>query len=205
MKIKLRIKLISCYYNDDNTEQKFKSFNIIKEYDDNIIFKDVMNKLCLKYTINKDKNLYYDIFEINKLFWGQFFSENICNILNYDYSDYEKMKLFDLEKQFSISKLLLKVYLNYDGKGAIIGEKEGIIFYFHTNEKDIHHKPHIHCKYSGVETRIDLEQIKVLNSPFKKSKMKLALKVIKDNQKSLLQYWEKVVVNGENIKFKLEI
>lgn len=101
-------------------------------------------------------------------FWKQYFNENICNSLEFTFEDYKNSSLSELEVQFKITKLKFPILLNCEaGRGAAVAEKSGIKFFFHTNEKDIHHRPHIHCKYSGEEMRIDLINKTVIDKPLK--------------------------------------
>ena len=131
------------------------------------------------------------------------FNRNISENIEYSFSDYKKMTIGDLNKQFNITNLVIPVVLNKD-QGASVGNTEGIDFFFHTNERDIHHRRHIHCKYAETTTRIDLDTLEPIDKPFKKSKMSFAIKKIKENQKGLQNYWDTVVVKGETIKFKMK-
>lgn len=208
--INLNFEIISCYCDLKTFEQKFVKIHLSTNYNCTKKLENILKEIYLTYGINNEywkndwKN-HCDIFEINELFWSQFFNSDILYNLEYTQEDYIKMKISDLEKQFHISKTTIPVYLNYDGKGKAIGDTEGIKFFFHTNEKDIHHIPHIHCKYSGVETRINLETLKIMDKPFKKSKMKKALEIIQKNQSELINYWNSVVINGEALEFELNI
>ena len=118
---------------------------------------------------------------------------------------YENIKLKDLEFQFSITKRTFEIWID-PCIGDDVGRCRGIHFLFHTNEKDIHHRPHIHCKCGSEEFRVDLKSLKIIDKEFKsKTKTKKALKMIKINQKDLIRYWDNVVINGEKIKFKMYI
>ena len=202
--IKLKFKILS-WYIDKNNVQKFKQYQISEEFSDNLIFSVVLKYLYDKYGINNRKEYHYNIFNVNELFWKQYFSNSIICDLNYSLNDYEKLTLNKLEKQFSVSKIEILVHLNCEAKGKTVGSKLGIDFFFHFNEKDLHHKPHIHCSYSGIETRIEIKTLKILDKPFKSSKMKYALKVVKDNQYELINYWNKAIVNGEPLEFHLNL
>lgn len=208
--INLKFVIISYYFDSGTSEQKYVKFHLSADYRSTRKLESILRGIYLMYGIN-DKNCnsdwknHCDIFHINELLWSQFFNDYIVCNLDYTQEDYIKMKICDLEKQFHISNLTIPIYLNYDGKGRAIGNIDGIKFFFHTNEKDIHHVPHIHCKYSGSETRINLENLEIMDKPFKKSKMKRALEIISENQNKLINYWESVVINGEKVKFELTI
>ena len=113
--------------------------------------------------------------------------------------------IIDLEKQFEISTITLPIGINMEGMGKTGGIVEGVKFYFHHNESDIHHEPHIHCSYSGEEISVEFETLKVTGEPFKKTKMDVVFKVITEHKQELRNYWNKAVVNGESIPFKLEL
>ncbi len=208
--INLNFRIISCYSDSKTYEQKFIKINLSTNYNGTKRLSYILKEIYLTYGINNEywsndwKN-HCDILNINELLWSQFFDDDIIYNLKYTQEDYTKMKINDLEKQFHISNITIPIYLNYDGKGQAIGDTEGIKFFFHTKEKDIHHTPHIHCKYSDIETRVNLKTLEIMNKPFKKSKMKKALEIIKINQKELINYWNKVIVNGETLKFELNI
>ncbi len=203
--IMLHIKLLSFYYLDNNFKKKFSSFDILDEYDENLTFNDVLFLLYNKYKI--DNNYFSNFFipHLTELLWGQFFPKKVCYQIDDNDNDYLKLKLCDLERQFNISKLDIPVYLNYDGIGKAIGMVDGIKFFFHFNEKDLHHKPHIHCSYSGIETRIEIDTLEILDTPFKKSKMDKAVDFVREHQKELLNYWNKAIINGEAIKLNIII
>lgn len=208
--INLNFKIISCYCDSETLEQKYVIINLSDDYNSKKKLENILKEIYITYGINNENwsgtwKDHCDIFYINNLFWKQYFTDDIISDLKYTQDDYRKMKIEDLEKQFHISNLLIPVYLNYDGKGGTVGDTEGIKFFFHSNEKDIHHIPHIHCKYSGIETRVNLETLEIMDKPFKKSKMKIAIKKIKKNQLGLINYWNKVVINGETLEFEMDI
>lgn len=199
--IKLKFKIESYYSNN----RKFKIIYISNNYNDTLKLSDILKSLYKKYGIDNKEEYNIDIFNINKLFWKKHFSDNIIANLEYNLSDYENLTLKQLEKQFSISNLEIPLCLNYNDAGRSVGNNNGISFYFHSNEKDLHHIPHIHCKYSGIETRINIANLTIIDKPFKKNKMDYALNIVKENQKDLLLYWQKVVINGESLKFNLKL
>ena len=199
--IKLKFKIESYYSNN----LKVKTFYISNNYDDTLKLSDVLRPLCRTYGIDNVGKYNIIILNMNKLFWQRYFSDNIISNLEYTMSDYENLTLKQLEEQFSMSTLEIPICLNYNCAGRSVGYSNGILFYFHSKEKDLHHVPHIHCKYSGIETRVNIVDLTIMDKPFKKNKMDYALNIIKENQKDLLLYWEKVVVKGESLKFNLKI
>lgn len=203
----MNFEIFSIYYNEKK-ERDHIITNLSKEYDENKTLRVVLKEIYLEYNkMEKNSNVdwenFCDIFGINELFWGKFFDKKFAANMDYSFSDYKDMTIGDLNKQFNISDILIPVVLNKD-KGANVGNGEGIEFFFHTNEKDLHHRRHIHCKYAEITTRVDLDTLEPIDEPFKKSKMDFAIKKIKENQKDLQKYWDAVVVRGETIKFKMK-
>ena len=203
--IELKLKVRSFYYLKENFKKIYREYNIIEKYDDDITLNEVLRQIFNKYKIDNGKFENYFIPYLADIILEQFFSKKICHMIDIKDAEYLELKLIELEKQFNISQIEIPIYLNYDGIGKSIGVKEGISFIFHFDEKDIHHNPHIHCKYSGKETRIEIETLKVLDKPFKKSKIDVAKKFIEENREELLDYWDKVIMNGQSIELKIDI
>ncbi len=202
----LRFIVYSIFYGNETEKRKCVEYNVTKEYDESKTLKEVLKELYFEYEphngkYNDDWENRCDVFNINELFWKQYFSNEIVSKIDYTFSDYKKMTIGVLNKQFNICNMVIPVVLNKD-KGASVGYCEGIDFFFHPRE-DNHNNPHIHCKYSGKTISIDLNTLKVLNGSFKKSKIAFAIEKIKNNQTDLLMYWEKFVKKGEPIKFKM--
>ena len=109
-----------------------------------------------------------------------------------------------LEAQFSISKCNFKLWFD-PGVGGDVGRCRGVHFFFHTKEKDVHKDtPHVHCKYGSEELRINLNTLEIMDKPFKNNhNNKLAIKGVKLNQSELLRYWNRTVMKGESVKFKM--
>lgn len=56
------------------------------------------------------------------------------------------------------------------------------------------------------EFRVNLITLDILDKAFKNNKYtKIAIDVIKTNRLELLRYWEKVVLKGESVKFKMYV
>ena len=199
--ITLSFYIKSYHTNEINHDE----FYVAKQFDKSTTFSEILEEMYNKYSYINNGFCNYSIIAVNYLFWGSFFSNNIVANIPYSLLDYESYNIDQLDIQFNISKKEIPLILNPNGIGKAVGNSEGVSFFFHTNEKDLHHTPHIHCKYSGTETRIDIQNIKVLDKPFKSSKMKLALNIIRNNQQSLINYWNHSVINGESMKFHLEI
>jgi len=222
--IDLKFKVLSCYHDEIeyneyvaeseettvfvNYEIKYEESMYEKSYPKETIFKDVLQEIYDQYGINNGNGLYYYIEGIKSLFWGQYFSQDLLEEIDCDPEEYEQLTLQELEKQFNISKIFFTIQLNPDGIGANMGEKEGISFDFMIRgERDLHPgKPHIHCSYAEAVVRIGLLDFEIIDKPFKsKKKMAIALQVIREHQEELLNYWNKVIMNRESFKFKLNI
>ena len=204
--IKLKFKVESFYWTKDYI-QKCKKYNIERDYDENVKFGNVLLGLYEELGIGneKQKRINYFINDLNKTMWQRFFKKEIYNNIDYELDDYEKLTVKELETQFKISALVFKLVINLDGIGGCVGERDGIRFVINTREKDRHNNAHVHCTYSGINTRIEIKILKVLDKPFKKSKMDIALSIIKKNQEGLLNYWNTCTINGESMKFKMII
>lgn len=201
---KLKFKIIT--YENIDYEIK-ENINTYESYfDDNIKLIDILNKLNEKFNKN-NKNPRMIILGLNSILWSEYF--NMFDIKRglldeRIIMDYYGYKIGELCNQFNIENRELEVLLD-PPFGGDVGRHRGIHYFFHTSEKDIHHRPHIHIKSGGVEFRVALDNIEVLDKKVFKNpqKNKLAINMIKKNQLELLNYWNKVVINGENIPFKM--
>ena len=114
-------------------------------------------------------------------------------------------KIGILEEYFRISKRILSLHY-IDGIGGTLGESEGIRYFFHTREKDLHNIPHIHCEYSGEEFRVNLYTLEIMDDSFKsRKKTKLAMDVVTKNKDEFIRIWNLAVVKGLPFEFKGEI
>ena len=93
-----------------------------------------------------------------------------------------------------------------EGIGGVLGEREGVKFFFHTREKDLPNIPHIHCEYSGEEFRVNLYTLEIMDKSFKSGKKtKLAIGVVSKNRDEFIRIWNLAVVKGLPFEFKGEI
>lgn len=126
-------------------------------------------------------------------------------LFDYNEDDVMNTKIGALEEYFKISERILSLHY-VDGIGGTLGESEGIRYFFHTREKDLHNIPHIHCEYSGEEFRVNLYTLEIMDNSFKsKKKTKLAIDVVSKNKDEFIRIWDLAVVKGLPFKFKGEI
>jgi len=201
---KLKFKVIVYEYVEDRINKKIYYYE--EKYDDNIKLGKIVDNICEKFDKNNEIHR-PTIMGLNCLLWSKYFKN-----VNYEGNlvdertsiEYFKYKIGDLCKQFEIAKQEIVILIN-PPIGGVVGRKNGIHYFFHTNESDLHHKPHIHVKSGDIIFRIGLEDLKILDSKTFKNpkKTKMAVEMVRINQKGLINYWNKVVVNGETIKFKM--
>lgn len=202
----IKLKFSVCVYSWSSGKNYKNKYFYESLYSDDVKFGDIINFISNKYNPSTTHSKVV-IYGINDLLWGKYFKK--VGVLNSFrdlriQSDYYEYNVGDLCSQFNIDKDVINISIN-PPYGSDVGRRNGIKFYFHTNEKDLHHKPHIHVQSDDVEFRIDLERIEIMDENVFKNpkKVKYALEVVSYNQKDLLNYWYKVVVNGEKIKFKM--
>jgi len=198
--IKLKFKIVIFRYNKIIVKKKMFYSGY---YNENLTMKEVLNDIALK-KCKDHKEHGILIINFRDMLWKYYFKNeaqlvderNVCIYYNY--------KLKDLSEQFHFENNRLEVWID-PGIGGYVGKNVGIHYFFHTNEKDIHHTPHIHVKNGNIEFRVDLYNLKIMDKKtFKsKSKTKMAIEMIKLNQNDLINYWHKVVIKGESIKFKM--
>lgn len=202
-KIELNFYIESYNQNANNGEPFGYFYNYFESFDSKLTLREVLDIIFEKFVIRTGLHDIYITEELPKWLWQKYFGKDIVPYIFLD-SIYSAT-LEDLEKQFSISDMTIRMMIN-PGIGATICNTEGVKLFFHTGEKDIHNRPHIHCSYSGQEYRIALDNFEILDKSFKeKQKNKLVMRIIENNQAELLKYWNTVVINGESVKLKLEV
>lgn len=198
--VKLNFKV---YQSLDYTEDNYQLIEYSNEFPDDMSLYQVeelvaeRTKILIDYIVTRD-----NIIDIT---WGKYFSDDIISKMEITIPS-EKVK--DLDNQFNISHDIIELFVNFPGIGAVVGETDGITFFFHTDEKDVHQgTPHIHLKYQGEEYRVDLTTISIMDKKDFKNpgKRKIALKCIKQNQSDLINYYNKVAIKHESCKFKMEL
>lgn len=202
MKKKVRLNFLLNIYDEQGCLIKRKI--IIKKVDKNERFCEVLDNIYYLNRISNGPEYGWYIRNFVKIIWKKYFNSNIYDNLLINYKEYANAKLYQYDHQFNISKKIIIIDIDPLGWGAIVGKQKGIRFEFHINEKDIHHKPHIHCSYNGSECRIRIDTLELLDKPLPSQKMKEAIEFVSRNKKFLLYYWKKVVIKGEFIKFKIE-
>ena len=199
--ILLHFDIIVIYnqYKDNETDTNYD----IKEFID--------SKMTLKESIDYIFNLYgiklskeqenHKYTNLPEFIFGCF------KLLSFSYNEEDVMntKISVLEEYFEISERILSIHY-LEGIGGTLGESEGIRYFFHTREKDLHNTPHIHCWYSGEEFRVNLYTLEIMDDSFKsKKKTKLAMDVVTKNKDEFIRIWNLAVVKGLPFEFIGEI
>ena len=193
------IRVIYNQYKDNETDVNYD----IKEFiNTDMTLKEsidyIFNLYNIKLSKEQKKHKYSNLTEY---IFGCFKS------ISFDYNEDEVMntKIGVLEEYFKISERILSLHY-IDGIGGTLGESEGIRYFFHTREKDLHNIPHIHCEYSGEKFRVNLYTLEIMDNSFKsRKKTKLAIDVVSKNKDEFIRIWDLAVVKGLPFEFKGEI
>ena len=192
---------ITVNYNQHQDNWSSIRYEINEYINDDYTLKEALEYIYKLYDIKigkeqeKSKIIYLTEYIFGEL-WG--------NNITYNNKKVYSTKVKNLNNIFGISDRILKIdYIS--GIGGTSGDIDGIKFFFHTNEKDLHHRRHIHCIYSGEEMRINLDTLEVMDKPFKnKKKVRRCMELIEMNQEKLIEMWDKIVIYGLPFKFKME-
>lgn len=193
------IRVIYNQYKDNETDVNYD----IKEYIDfNMTLKESINYIFNLYSIKLSKE--QEKYKYSNLPGFIFGCLNSISF-NYNEDDVMNTKIGVLEEYFKISERMLSLHY-IEGIGGTLGESEGIRYFFHTREKDLHNIPHIHCEYSGEEFRVNLYTLEIMDDSFKsRKKTKLAMDVVTKNKDEFIRIWNLAVVKGLPFEFKGEI
>lgn len=176
----------------------------IGTFNENYTLFEALQEACLSFGYNFENSEY----PVNYVIDSNLFEfEYKLKQLQYENNGnlFDNIKLIDLNKQFNLSNKIIKASCIFGGIGGGVGRFRGIHFYFHTNEKDLHHIPHIHCRYNDIEFRVKLTDLKIIDNVKIRNKkiISTAIKYIKINQSALLRYWDNVIINGQSVKCKM--
>lgn len=181
METKIKLHFIIKAFPQCKEEPKIIRVN--KCYDANLKLSDIIKKLYQKYSQGHFPEddlsafgyfaLIYNpnLFEIKYKFKHLMTEPKVFN--------YENIQIKDLQEQFNITKKEFEIWFE-PHIGGSVGRCRGIHFFFHPDEKDIHHNPHIHCKCGGKELRVDLNEIKIIDKPYKNPEKKAVEKICKN-------------------------
>lgn len=129
------------------------------------------------------------------------------NVDDFHYS-WLNYNIYDIQQSFNLFDEYIDIIIDGPGIGRTIGEFEGIKFIIHSDEKDKHgNNPHIHAKYQDEELFIYLKDATILNDKSFKNpkKTKAAIRFVLDNQKELLDSWNKIMESNLSIDVILNI
>ena len=183
--------------------------NLSDEFDSNEMFPDVIESIVDKNNIDHFQ-IYVEDLKTNT--WDKVLPDDLSSQLEYDDYHYKWLNytLRDVQDAFHLFDNVINIVIDGPGIGRYLGEKQGIKFFINNNEKDRHQfEPHVHCEYAGEEMRIRIDELTIMKKykPFKNAKkVKIALKWIKEHQRSLLKFYNEFAINNSNnIKFEVNI
>lgn len=183
--------------------------NLSDEFDSNEMFPDVIESIVDKNNVDHFQ-IYVEDLKTNT--WDKVLPEDLSSQLEYDDYHYKWLNytLRDVQDAFHLFDNVINIVIDGPGIGRYLGEKQGIKFFINNNEKDRHQfEPHVHCEYAGEEMRIRIDELTIMkkDKPFKNAKkVKIALKWIKEHQRSLLKFYNEFAINNSNnIKFEVNI
>lgn len=183
--------------------------NLNDEFDSNGMFPDVIESIVDKNNIDHFQ-IYVEDLKTNT--WDKVLSDDLSSQLQYDDYHYKWLNytLKDVQDAFHLFDNVINIVIDGPGIGRYLGEMQGIKFYINNNEKDRHQfEPHVQCEYAGEEMRIRIDELTIMkkDKPFKNTKkVKVALKWVKEHQRSLLKFYNEFAINNSNnIKFEVNI
>lgn len=183
--------------------------NLNDEFDSNGMFPDVIESIVDKNNIDHFQ-IYVEDLKTNT--WDKVLPDDLSSQLQYDDYHYKWLNytLKDVQDAFHLFDNVINIVIDGPGIGRYLGEMQGIKFYINNNEKDRHQfEPHVHCEYAGEEMRIRIDELTIMkkDKPFKNiKKVKVALKWVKEHQRSLLKFYNEFAINNSNnIKFEVNI
>lgn len=183
--------------------------NLNDEFDSNVMFPSVIESIVNKNNIDHFQ-IYVEDLKTNT--WDKVLPDDLSSQLEYDDYHYKWLNytLRDVQDAFHLFDNVINIVIDGPGIGRYLGEKQGIKFFINNNEKDRHQfEPHVHCEYAGEEMRIRIDELTIMkkDKPFKNAKkVKIALKWIKEHQRSLLKFYNEFAINNSNnIKFEVNI
>ena len=186
-----------------------KAFPIVLYFDENMTLKEVFQYIENKFS---KKGLSVHCSNMKYLLFRSYFRDDfIKNIDDGSFLDPNsnayQITVDELKNLCNYSSFLIGIVYNvYGGFGKTVGEENGIKYYFHNNEKNIHiDSPHIHCSYSGETIRISLTNGKVLDNQHFKSpaKTRQAVNYVKDHKNELFEFWLNVVDKDNDFNKKI--
>ena len=183
--------------------------NLNDEFDSNVMFPSVIESIVDKNNIDHFQ-IYVEDLKTNT--WDKVLPDDLSSQLQYDDYHYKWLNytLKDVQDAFHLFDNVINIVIDGPGIGRYLGEMQGIKFYINNNEKDRHQfEPHVHCEYAGEEMRIRIDELTIMkkDKPFKNiKKVKVALKWVKEHQRSLLKFYNEFAINNSNnIKFEVNI
>ncbi len=157
-----------------------------------------MNNVCrktlgiIKYHKLSNDNFWNSLFKLLEYYDHQF------NKLYGQLYSISSKGMFPIEKGEEISSDVYSVMyseVKSPNNAYRYAEKDGVTFYFHTNENNHMFFPHIHASYSGKEIFISLKTLETTGSLNNRKKEKIAKKYVSQNKVKLLDEWNRLIKN----------
>ncbi len=113
----------------------------------------------------------------------------------------ERLRIRTLDKLLPISKelffdlqeaTLLYLAVVPANAAAVYDREDGLIYFFHTNERNHLYYPHIHVKYNDEEISISLKDFSLTGNFESLKKMKVAIRYVKNHQQKLMTEWDRI-------------
>lgn len=144
-------------------------------------------------------------FYLNNIYeelWREYFDDDLLeellrNVDKHNYSRFD-VTVRELDTQFNLSNKRIRIVIPCNGGNG------DMCFFFHINPKNIKQIPHIHCRYCGIESLIDLIKLEFIRDNFhSKNLSEHALAIVKRHQEEFINYFDKIKEDGEKIKFTM--
>ncbi|MCH5166704.1 MAG: DUF4160 domain-containing protein [Erysipelotrichales bacterium] len=172
--------------------------------DSSLNFLSVVNNIVesfkIKENLEQESNFYLD--NIYEELWSEYFHKELLDELlkSVDKHNYSRFNVSvkELNDQFNLTNKRIKIVIPCNGGNG------DLCFFFHIDPKNTKPRPHIHCKYCGLESMIDLRRLEFIKDNFHSMRIsEIALDTVRRHQDELINYWDKIRLEGEKVKFTM--
>ena len=203
--IKMEFEIIS-YNLLEESDEVPTEMKILYEpnIDSSLNFLSVVKDIVESFKIKDSEETNYYLDNLYEELWSEYFKEECLQeiLKNVDKHDYSKFNVTikELDEQFNLDNKRIKIIILCNGGN---GDMQ---FFYHIDRTKTKLVPHIHCKYCGVERSIDLNKLEFIKDSFHSKRIsELALNTVKRHQTQFIDYWNKIKIDGENVKFVMTI